>query len=400
MPSAKLGQAVLTLALLAQVAPLGAQSSPVLTWHGEIRPRVLGREPVEGSWDHFTSMRSRVGLDARMGESLRLFFQVQDVRTWGEELGVRDRSADAIDFHQAFLEVGDLPGVEGTIRAGRQEVGLAEERLLGAPDWGQAGQTFDGARYIRPLGRQRLELLFLQLQEDSAPDHDRGAHLLAAWLALSTGPAGSADIFLVHDAGSGPAGNRQNSAGAVWRTDRGRFSGRFQGVYQFGERNGTDVSAFLLAARAGLSALDRRGSLTLWYDYLSGDGDPSNEQVRVFSTLFGARNRFYGRADHFTDIPDQTGGLGLQDAAVKLSFRPAESISVSLDLHSFRSASEGQSTSQRFGEEADFWVRVPFRQYLTLQAGYSLTRAGPLMEELELLEGTGHTAYLMTSLKF
>jgi hypothetical protein len=41
-----------------------------------------------------------------------------------------------------------------------------------------------------------------------------------------------------------------------------------------------------------------------------------------------------------------------------------------------------------------------FRQYLTLQAGYSWTRAGPLMEELGLLEGTGNFAYAMTSLKF
>jgi hypothetical protein len=156
----------------------------------------------------------------------------------------------------------------------------------------------------------------------------------------------------------------------------------------------------MLAARIGASVLEDRGSVTLWYDHLSGDGDLSDGEVRVFSTVFGARNRFYGRADYFTDIPAQTGGLGLRDAALKLSLRPVDPLTLNLDLHAFRSASDGDVSSRRFGEEIDAWARMLFRRHLVLQAGYSWTRAGPLMEQLGLLEGTGNFAYAMTSLKF
>jgi hypothetical protein len=156
----------------------------------------------------------------------------------------------------------------------------------------------------------------------------------------------------------------------------------------------------MLAARAGVSVLSGRGSATLWYDYLSGDEDPSDRQVRVFSTLFAARNRFYGRADYFTDIPHQTGGLGLQDAVLKVAVQPTGNLSLNLDLHSFRSAALGKIASRRFGEEADAWFRLRFRRHLTVQAGYSFVRAGPLMEDLGRLNGTGNFAYVMTSLLF
>jgi hypothetical protein len=120
----------------------------------------------------------------------------------------------------------------------------------------------------------------------------------------------------------------------------------------------------------------------------------------VFSALYGARNRYYGTADYFIDIPNDTGGLGLQDAALKLALRPSPPLSLNLDLHAFRTAAAGGLDSRRLSDEADLWARYRFRQALTIQAGYSLTWAGPVMEYLGRLEGTGHFGYLMTSLRF
>jgi hypothetical protein len=392
--------ALLFPALLSSPSASTGQSQPTITWHGEVRPRFYAREPVEGSWDRWTSMRARIALNVQPEQGLRLFVQVQDVRFWGGEETARDRSADAVDFHQAFFEVDSLPAVGGLTRAGRQEVGLAEGRLIGAPDWGQAGQTFDGVRWIRPLGPRRLEMVFLKLREDTSPAHDHDADLLASWLALPLGELGEADLIGIHDRGSGPEGNRQNTVGAIWRKAPFPFSFRVQGMYQFGERGGTDVSGYMVAARAGVSIMEDRATFTLWYDHLSGDPDPDDGEVGVFSTLFGARHRFYGRADYFLDIPEDTGGSGLRDAAVKLAFRPSDLLSLNLDIHSFRTAADGALPSARLAEEADAWVKYRFRRYLDLELGYSLTVAGPAMEELGRLEGTGNTGYIMTSLRF
>jgi len=345
-------------------------------------------------------MRTRIGLRVRMEGGLSLFFQPQDVRFWGEETTVRDRSADAIDFHQAYLEVGDLPGIGGTIRAGRQEVAIGESRLMGAPNWGQAGQTFDGARWLRPMGNNRLELTFLQIRENLAPAHDYDETFLAASFLFPVREGETAEVYAVHDRNSEPDPTRQTSLSGIWKKDTGAFTLRLQGIYQVGERAGADVSAYLLAVSGGVKVLDGRGSVTLWYDRLSGDEDPDDDVVRVFSTLYGARNRFYGRADYFLFIPAQTNGLGLQDGVVKLACTPHPAVSLNLDLHAFRTSAQGAVSSRRLGEEADAWVRLLFRRYLSVQAGYSLTRAGPAMEELGILEGTGNFGYLMTSLKF
>jgi hypothetical protein len=171
-------------------------------------------------------------------------------------------------------------------------------------------------------------------------------------------------------------------------------------MFQFGERGGSDVEAYMFAARGTLGFLGERASVTLWYDYLSGDSDPGDGEVGAFSTLFGARHRFYGRADYFLNIPEDTGGLGLRDAAVKVSFAPTPLLIINLDLHDFTTAQEGTISCRRLARETDLWIRYRFREALVLEGGYSLTWAGRAMERLGRLEGVGNMGYLMTSLRF
>ena len=156
----------------------------------------------------------------------------------------------------------------------------------------------------------------------------------------------------------------------------------------------------MLAVSTRIQVLNGRGNVTLWYDRLSGDSDPLDPDEAAFSTLFGARHRYYGRADYFLDIPEDTGHLGLSDAALKLALRPNPRLTVNMDLHSFRTTELGGLTSQRLGEEVDFWALYLFREALQVEAGFSVIRAGDAMEELGRLEGTGTMAYVMTSLSF
>lgn len=401
MPSPTVRSVVLYLPL-AFLPPCGlsAQSGPVLTWQGEIRPRTEAREPVDGTWDIFTSMRTRIGLHAQLGETLNLFFQVQDVRGWGEEENARDRAADAVDFHQAYLEVDDLPAIGGRVRAGRQEVDIGESRLMGAPNWGQAGQTFDGARWFRPRGAGTVGLTYLQIRENSSPVHDDSQAFLAVSYAFDLREGEAGEVYVVHDRDTEAAPNRQTSVAGIWRKEMGRLGLRLQGIYQTGEREGLDVEAYLLAASGTVEVLDGNGTITLWYDRLSGDDDPGDDVVKSFSTLFGARNRFYGRADYFVDIPRDTGGLGLQDAALKLGWIARADLSLNLDIHAFRTEVDGGLPSRRLGEEVDAWARYRAREYLTLQAGASVIRAGPAMEALQRLDGTGSFLYFMSSVSF
>ena len=404
-PASRVLQAVLLAALLltapvVTATPMSAQTQPILTWQGEIRPRIYGREPVEGQWDHWISMRSRVGLDARIEPGLGLFFQIQDVRFWGEEVSNRDRDSDAIDFHQAYLEVASVPGIGGLVRGGRQEVTVAEGRFIAAPDWGQGGQSFDGIRWTRPLGEGHLDVVYLRIREGSSPVHQQSADFTAAWLAIPGVPLGSLELLGIHDRSSDPAGTGQTTVGSIWKGDTGVFSFAARGMYQLGEREGIDVAAFMVAFRGSMALLDRKGTITVWYDHLSGDSDARDGKTGAFSTLFGARHRFYGRADYFLNIPDDTGQLGLRDAALKLAYAPNPEWFLNLDLHSFSTAEPGHLSSRGLAEEVDLWIGHQFRGALALEVGYSLTFAGTAMEELGRLRGMGNVGYFMTSLRF
>jgi len=381
-------------------AGLSAQTSPILTMGGEIRPRALNRNPVDGSGDGWVSMRSRLSLDARFPDGLGLFIQVQDVRLWGEEVTNRDRSADAVDFHQAYLEVEDLPVIGGLLRAGRQEVSVGEGRFLAAPDWGQGGQSFDGAVWSRPLGRGRIDLVYLRLQEESSGVHQVNADLMVGWITLPVQSLGTLELLAIHDGSGGPGGITRTTLGPTWKGATGYLSARVQGMIQTGRSGSRDVQAGMLAIQGTLRTPGRKGSITLWYDRLSGDHDPADGRTGAFTTLYGGRHRYYGRADYFLDIPRDTGGLGLSDGAIKLAWSPDSLLRANLDLHVFHTAEAGSLSSRHLGNEVDLWVRYRFREALALEAGYSLMDAGRAMEELQLLDGTGKQVYLMSSLRF
>jgi hypothetical protein len=345
-------------------------------------------------------MRTRLGLDGRFEQGLGFFIQVQDVRYWGEEYGTRDPSADALDIHQVYFEVESFPVTGGTVRAGRQEFHLAEGRLIASPQWGQGGQSFDGIRWMRDLGEASLNFVYFRTREGSAYQHDSSADLTAAWVALPETWLGSFDFLAVHDRSDEPVGTGQTTAGSIWKRSSGAVFFRTQGMYQFGERTGSDVSAFMVAAAGTVTLADGRGAITLWYDHLSGDDRVRDGKTRAFSTLYAARHRFYGRGDYFRIIPEDTGGLGLRDAAIKLAFTPNPLLRLHLDFHTFRTAEVGTLSSGHLAEEIDFWIGYQFREVMNLEAGYSLTWAGTAMEELGRLDGTGHMAYLMTSVRF
>jgi hypothetical protein len=296
--------------------------------------------------------------------------------------------------------VESLPGVGGRIRAGRQEVQLGEGRFISAPDWGQAGQSFDGVLWSRGVGTRDLHVLYLRTREGSSDAHETSADFTAVSFASPLRSLGSLQLLAIHDRSAAELETSQTTLGPIWKWEKGELALRAQGMLQFGERDGQDVSAYMLAASAGIQVLNGRGIVTLWYDRLSGDSDPDDGELGAFSTLYGARHRYYGRADYFLNIPEDTGNLGLRDAALKLTLRPDPRLRINMDLHTFRTTESGDLTSQDLAEEIDLWVSYLFRDAMRIEGGYSVVWAGEAMEELGRLEGTGNMVYFMTSLSF
>ncbi len=156
----------------------------------------------------------------------------------------------------------------------------------------------------------------------------------------------------------------------------------------------------MFGARVGLDVADDKATVTLWYDYLSGDDDPGDGETKVFDTLFATNHKFYGFADLFLNIPAHTGGLGLQDMAVKLAYRPEGPWSFGADLHSFRVAEEGSLSGAHLGEEIDLTGTYRYSSNATIQGGLSYIAQDDPWGELGRLSENMWWGYVMLNVTF
>jgi len=392
----------LALLLLLVLPPLAeAQESNEVTFGGQLRPRFESRTPVDGSWNSFTSMRVRAALDARLEGNVRIFIQLQDVRLFGEESNtLADYKADNFDLHQGFVELTDVPALGGSLRVGRQEMSLGEQRLVGAVNWTQQGRSFDGFRYTIPASSGlRVDLFAMKLREDTSEDHDWESSFAGAYGTLPLGENGSLDLYGFVTTDTREDNGEEITLGGLWKGKAGPLDLRFEGSLQTGERNGTDVSAFMVGAKAG-AQLHESVTAALWYDYLSGDDDPNDDEVGVFNTLFATNHAFYGLADYFLNIPVHTGGLGLKDAAVKFAFDLSTKTGLKVDFHNLRSAQEGGLSTQALANELDLTLTHRLSSALTAVGGYSYVQAKDGIKELGRLSENAHWVYLMLNAAF
>ncbi|HEY0969406.1 MAG TPA: alginate export family protein [Gemmatimonadales bacterium] len=397
---------------VADSTPKPAAAQPALdsvTFQGEVRVRGEADRPGSGvRSDAFTLLRTRVGLTARAGGNARVMVQLQDSRAFGEEESTTDASADAIDLHQAWLELsGRWAASTVALRAGRQEIALGNERLIGAVGWSNTGRSFDGARVdIRrasaPEGWSAMAFAATMrergrrhgtLPDDvaSAPDH-----LFGGIFATD----GNVEGLVVHDR----AGRFRTFADVDRTTGYVRFRtpavGRvhfdLEGAYQLGDQipvaaDGTlgaqqDVRAWFAGGRVVRQGSGLVPTMSLGADWLSGDDDPADATYRAFNTLYATNHKWYGFMDLFLDPAANTRDRGLVDAVLGASLPVSPIATLRADAHGFWTAADGPGPGGErwLGWELDLTMPVRVNAASGLELGYSLFVPGPAGEAVGL----------------
>ena len=383
------------IGLLALATPLAAQT---VTAGGQVRPRFENRD-TDGAV-RFTSMRVRAHIEAGLERDVRVFIQLQDVRLWGEEGNtLTDFRADNFDLHQGYLEAGLGDDAWLRARIGRQETNLGGQRLVGAVGWVQQGRSFDGLRVRASRSWGTLDFLGYTLSEQSLAGAS-DAELFGAYGVVDVSDENDLDLYALHTSDLGSPDHSQTSLGARFHGSSSRITYRGELTYQTGERAGQDVSAYMFGARAGTSFNEGRGSVTLWYDYLSGDDDPGDGEVKVFDTMFATNHKYYGFADLFLNIPAHTGGLGLQDIAIKTSHRIRDATRVAVDLHRFSGAQEGPLADNSFGQEIDITLNHRYAEGLGATVGLSQVFVGDGLVDLGRFDDDVTFFYIMLDASF
>lgn len=356
------------LVLLNTFPALAGESDPEVQFTpiAEVRPRAEVRATLDGT-DALMAVnqRARLGGSLSAGPRVGMDMVVQDVRVWGEEFDtLKDFSASGLDLHIGAVRWNPVDPV--TFVVGRQVIAFHEERLVGGVEWAPQGRHFDAFRMTVAKGALSADIVGAVLLEPDTllyPDDAAAGMVRAGW---SPRPAVVVDGLYLFDADDALARER-HTAGVYARVGNDSFSARAEGYYQAGAVGESSIAAHLMGVSATYSPSSSLSpKITLWFDRISGDDDPTDTTITGFDTLYQTGHKYYGRMDLFFATPSDPTGRGLHDAAAKFQITPAKNAQVNLDVHAMLAAAGDDG---HLGEEVDAWWTQSFGKHLRLVAG-------------------------------
>ncbi len=382
--------------------------------HAQLRPRFeyrngYARMPtIDDKPAYFISQRSRLYVHYKNSQ-FKYLMALQDVRVWGDatiykSTGVYGSEA-SIDLYQAHLQW--WLNKKSSIQLGRQVLAYDDERLLGSRNWNQHGIAYDALifkaqvedwdthlglslnnnrenKYGNIYEQDKMKTLnYIHLQKSLK----NNGHF--SLLAIGSGYTASDSSEVIYMRGT---------LGGYLMVKQYPFDYSFSGYYQFGRNEyGMPVRAYLWTAAIK------------WYyqffftgfgiDYISGNGESSHDTTdRQFNLLYGARHRYYGLMDYFSDVAVVTHSRGLNDIWLQTSYKTKSNFSFGADFHYFTL----QDNKLPFGEFLGIELDLIFSRQCTpdfkLTGGFSFFKSSDYFQSMQIGTISGRTpcwAWLM-----
>ena len=350
---------------------------------------------LRGNDDGYYLHRLRLNAALEPHSQIRFFIQVQDSHAPG--LGQTPAPASVVntlDLRQGYLETG-AAGTGWSLRVGRQDILLGEERLVGAAGWGNVTRSFDAARlsYKRKGARLDWFASAVVVPLNGSFDHPRLANgfygfyssfdnlvknsTVEPYVLWKTASAGDLDVYTV-------------GARAVGKLPRG-FDHGLEMAFQVGHAAREDIRAWAGHWVLGYTLPVRKPPprLLFEYNYASGDRDPTDGRRGTFDQLYPTNHYKYGTADRI-------GWRNIRDLMPGLEWRPTAKWRFNLDWHRFWLASlrdalyteagaallrAAAASHRRVGDELDFQLSWQLGNRLTLGAGVAHIFPGPYLKQ-------------------
>jgi len=375
------------------------------TISAEIRPRTeynhgvkaLAFEDQEPGL--FTSQRSRLNF-GYTSPSYDLYVCLQDIRTWGNtsQLVVADGAFSSIHEGWALARLNERL----SLKLGRQEINLDDQRIFGAVAWAQQARSHDAALLQYQDDSAGIKMQFGVAYNQEGPNlignvyripksyktfqylwfHKDFKHLNLSVLALNLGQDAvkrnsHATLF-----------NQTLGFRTSYKKEKLKWNLAFyQQLGLTGDTLETQLNAQLLSLDASFS-LSSKLEGTLGFEYLSGQSETEaintadyTETLRSFNPYFGTNHKFNGVMDYFY-VGNHAGSVGLVDLYAKLAYKE-EKWKTSLAVHSFSAAADVldrtklqedntvAAMSSGLGTEIDITFGTNLVKGVALDLGYS-----------------------------
>ena len=372
----------------------------------QIRPRLEldGRDfNSNTSFNNSTALRTRLGLSFSPTNDLTGFVQLQDTRFFG---GETNTTADMknVDLHQAYFKIENLFKLPIDIKAGRMEISYANERFMGAVNWSNIGRSFDGVLLTVKGEKFKADIFNLKEFEKFNFGDTLDQNIFGIYTDLLLVKNYKIQPFLFWQKSVPSKLLNRFTTGIYVKGDIGAFTHETEFAYQFGDITASNrqqnVSAYMFAFNAGYTFDSPvKPVVGVGIEFISGDENLTDNNYKIFNTLYATNHKFYGYMDYFTDLPTHTYGLGLIDMIGKFGFVPLENFKATLMAHIFNTNADYKlkngSTSRNFGAEFDLLLNYKYSDNVSLEGGASLFIPGDIFKEKK---GTDNSTwfYLMT----
>jgi len=379
------------------------------------------------SANSFSLLRSRVGFQfTGSDETVSGYLQFQDARTFGEELNIKDSSADALDLHQGYIKYNFEK--ETYLQIGRMELSFANGRFVGKSNWGNTGQAFDGILFKHATGRYEFSGFSATITEQSPySNFDPDEYFSGIYAAYKNEERRKIHSFIFNNVNydkllSGPSENHKKlnriTTGFDYTENSNQFSYEIEGAYQFGYQALSssyssprgDIRAYLLGLRATYSfpAIEKKPYINAGLDILSGDDNPADRKLTAVNLLYPDTHDFYGNMDYFTQFPAATFSRGLKDVFVGIGLSDIRSPlfkqkdykgELTIYWHYFVTDKKDVKGNCYAGNEIDVNKTLSL-DLLNVQYGFAFFFPGDIPKELPNNSKPGVWAYLMLTYNF
>jgi hypothetical protein len=255
----------------------------------------------------------------------------------------------------------------GAVTAGRQRIGLDDQRWVGSVGWRQNEQTFDALRAVAKVGPATIDATYAIGQRtifgnDAGPRTALGGDFVFAGISAGKGAiSGKLFAYLIdYDEPFAYANSSQTYGGfvAVAIPIDQRASASVRASYARQSDHGANPFDFAADYWSFEAAAKLAG-----FDLAAGMETLGADNGRGVQTPLATLHKFNGWADVFLTTPPgglQDGYLSLGRKFPELSAIPG--LNASIALHRFRSSDGGL----RYGEELDLAVGARFQSIAAL----------------------------------
>ena len=364
---------------------------------------------LNGEDNDFLLSRLRVYGNLRLGDHVRVYGELVDAASIGEDRPPRGIEVDRWDLLNGFVDVNfKLADTKFNVRAGRQELLFGQQRLISPLDWGNTRRSFDGVRVTAKNGGFTFNAFAVSprtvLPNDGNPtDTSRDFDGLSLQYNI---PGHEFELYRLRFDEDDPSATQfdYTTTGLRWKGREGDVLFEAEGGIQRGDFGAQSLKAEFLTLGLGYHFKDVAWKPVVWayYDYASGDEDPNDGVDGRFRQLFPLAHAWLG-------LIDLVARENIEAFRLSAAMKPAKRVSLVTQFHKFNLASAqeglfnagggrirfdptGQANSD-VGTEFDVFTNIKLMQRMNVVVGYSRFWGGDFIDATNPANVTGNADF-------